>query len=183
MDFYKLMKEGKTNECVNNLINKEYSETEEFSLLIHILDTLYESNKNEEAFLKCLKNTSIKLNKMGNCFIKGSAECGLLSCVTFLMTQKDVDPSANESQALISACKNGSLNIVKELLKDNRVKPDAYSHHTLIIAVENNHIDLSIYLYQREDIIKSLEIIPKEERNKILAFVEKHNIKPKLKNF
>ena len=59
---------------------------------------------------------------------------------------KRVDPSWHENGLLRWACRFGHYDLVKELLKDERVSPGACNSEAFILAVKGDHLRLAALL-------------------------------------
>jgi hypothetical protein len=62
-----------------------------------------------------------------------------LETVKFLMSDKRVDPSAENNEAIIEASSKGHVEIVKELLKDTRTDPSDRNNAALVGACTYGH--------------------------------------------
>jgi ankyrin repeat protein len=58
------------------------------------------------------------------------------------MSDKRVNPSDCDNQALQIACHSGQLDIVKQLLNDKRVDPCANNNYSFEIARKNGHMKI-----------------------------------------
>ena len=91
--------------------------------------------KSEQEILNNNKNLSPeeKLEK--------GAQYGFLPLVKQAIGE-GIDPSVNDNYALELASEKGHLNVVKELLKDERVNPSDGFNYAIGVASMNGHLDI-----------------------------------------
>eukprot|EP00163_Fabomonas_tropica_P016027 TRINITY_DN2892_c0_g1_i19.p2 TRINITY_DN2892_c0_g1~~TRINITY_DN2892_c0_g1_i19.p2 ORF type:complete len:122 (-),score=4.30 TRINITY_DN2892_c0_g1_i19:270-635(-) len=53
-----------------------------------------------------------------------------------------IDPSVNNNRAILSAARNGHLELCTVLLRDERVDPSAQDNRAIIEAARNGHSDI-----------------------------------------
>lgn len=115
-------------------------ETLKYYLLL-FLDNIYIFNKcleiNSDLISNLNNNNNFK-NLFKQIYIKSIKNC----CIEIFKKSSEIlnyDHSLNYNQSIRNSCKYGSLDIVKYLLKDDRVQPTGFS---LMNASEFGHIDI-----------------------------------------
>ena len=82
-----------------------------------------------------------------------------LTCKKFLQASiKAFDPSIHDNYAIQWASKNGYLEVVQELLKDNRVDPSANNNYAIQWASNNGHLEVV------QELLKDNRVDPSERQ-------------------
>ena len=108
--------------------------------------------------LKNIENGNFGLYINNNELIRIASEYGSIEVVNYLLDKSlmhySVDPGAVDNYSIKMASKNGHIDVVKSLLKDDRVDPSANDNHALRLALENGHTE----------IVKLLKLDPRVDR-------------------
>lgn len=77
------------------------------------------------------------------------------------------DPSIQDNEAMIYACKIGSLGLVQILLEDDRVDPSAQNNEAICFAAQNGHLNIVDLL------LKDNRVDPSTQNNRPLIIAAK----------
>ena len=75
-----------------------------------------------------------------------------------------IDPSANNNEAIIVACKNGNIEVVEKLLNDHRVNPGDRNNLSIIMACINGHTQIV------EMLLKDKRVDPSDRNNRSILW-------------
>ena len=114
--------------------------------------------------------SSIKLFKFKS-FIK-SINDNDIEKVKFQLTDQELDPSYNDSQALKIATERNFTEIVKLLLGDYRINPSVKNNYAIKEATDNDFIDIINLLYE-DDKLELTDLSP----NQIIKHINKLSTK------
>jgi ankyrin repeat protein len=88
-----------------------------------------------------------------------AVENGHSNIVSWLMKKTNLNPAANENEAIRSASSYGQLKVVQLLLKDHRVDPASVDSEAIRLAARNGHLSVV------KQLLKSKKIDPMAKGN------------------
>lgn len=101
----------------------------------------------EKVFFDLLKISQVSPDFYGNYLIRQAACLGRTNLVRCLL-RREVDPSSENSNALILAIRGGHIDVVDLLLKDGRANPTIEGYKPLMEAIRENQIEIAKRLIQ-----------------------------------
>ena len=80
-----------------------------------------------------------------------------LVCKRFMIVSYHIfNPSINQNEPLVTACKKGKLGRVKQLMTDDRIDPSYYTNDALFYAIHNGYLDVSIEILKDDRVDPSM---------------------------
>ena len=138
-------------------------------LLHHILSYITEPKNQQNVLLTSKKFSVLGLDDRAfgeqiftHKYLMNAIYVNSLETVKFLLSDKRVDPSAENNEAIIEASSKGHVEIVNELLKDTRIDPSDQNNGALVGACTHGHEEVVKELLKIEA-VKKLFFIKKED--------------------
>ena len=118
--------------------------------------------KSEQDILKSLENLSDEQK------FKKSCRYGIISVVKNMISN-GLDPSCWDNYGIRIASNNGHLDVVKVLLKDERVDPSEYDNIAIRFTSENGHLDVV------KELLKDKRVDPSDFNNDAIKMSSENN--------
>lgn len=156
-----------------------------FSHLIHLVTSIFnkdDSSNHEEFLLESVKQNNLEDVKYhiskgakNHLAIIYSAANGNLEILKYLI-ENNYDPTITNNLPLRIASSHGHLHIIEYLIKECNVNVRACQNNALIVAVENNHLDIVKFLVKSgADIYtnncEALKIAEEKNHKEIIQYI------------